>query len=98
MEVRIQICENCRQHAWCTRHEEGRYEHAFMELKRRIEADIPGARVLRHREERGGYPVAPVIGSFEIEAFDVVFFSKLRRRVWPSPAVIVATLEAMAED
>lgn len=43
--VHIDICSNCKQHAWCTRHNEATYATLAEELKKSIQSSIPDAEV-----------------------------------------------------
>ena len=36
--VEIEICTNCKSHAWCTRHDEKKYEGIFEEIRKAVNA------------------------------------------------------------
>jgi len=39
--IKIEICYNCKQHAWCTRHNEGTYDALSKELEKSIRNERP---------------------------------------------------------
>lgn len=45
MEVTIEICSNCKEHAWCTRHNEATYLTLAEELVKAIKSQRQNAQV-----------------------------------------------------
>lgn len=44
-DIVIEICSNCKQHAWCTRHNESTYASLAQELKKCIQSQEPEANI-----------------------------------------------------
>jgi len=81
--IHIEVCANCRSHAWCTRHKEQKYNQFAEETKAAILADCPGYTV-----EINAITNVPRIGAFEVSHGENVIFSKLNSGLWPNPKVL----------
>ena len=82
--VKMEICSNCKQHQWCTRHNEGTYASLAQDLVKSIQAkdnsiNVDITQVSGHK-----------MGSFEVSCNGTLLFSKLSLGYFPHiPSVVV---------
>ena len=91
-EVTIDICSNCKQHAWCTRHNEAAYAALAEELKKSIKENISDATV------RVNLVGGQRMGSFEVACRGITLFSKLELGYFPHTALLTNRIKTFIED
>ena len=90
--VSIEICSNCKEHAWCTRHNEATYSAIAEEL----------AKELRGRREDIEVSISKVggtkMGSFEVKCINTTLFSKLALGYFPHTVLLGNRVQQFIED
>lgn len=92
MEVIIEICSNCKQHAWCTRHNESTYLSLAEELQKAIHSHLPNATVTILKV--GGQKM----GSFEVICNGYLLFSKLSLGYFPHTTLLTNRIVQFIDD
>ena len=90
--IMIEVCQNCKNHQWCTRHDESRYNSCFEMVKSAILAqnDVVVEKNLNIK--------APRIGAFEITCNNIQIFSKKNSGLWPDADGISQRVSFFLED
>lgn len=90
--VSIEICSNCKEHAWCTRHNEATYSAIAEEL----------AKELRGRRQDIEVSISKVggtkMGSFEVKCINTTLFSKLALGYFPHTVLLGNRVQQFIED
>ena len=102
-KVFIEHCQGCSTHAWCTKHDESKYQSYFEGCKSKIQEICPEVQVLdnqiplslrkkfsSHEDSRPweGTLGFPRIGAFEVYFKDRTIFSKLESGLWPHSVAV----------
>ena len=83
-EIHIEVCQNCRLHRWCTRHNEKKYNQIFESVAQAINKELgPSYKVLKNPNNP-----KPRIGAFEVTYKDKVIFSKITKGCFPEPSAV----------
>ena len=92
MTVTIEICSNCKEHEWCTRHNEATYSTIAQEIRSEIIS----------KDSSVDVKVKPVggqrMGSFEISCNGTMLFSKLSLGYFPHISAASARVMSFIED
>lgn len=111
--VYIEYCVNCKSHAWCTNHDEAKYQQYFEGCKVLILQRFPEFRVTPNQvpatvkkkisgKRRGlrltSTGTVPRLGAFEVYFRGHLMFSKLKTGLWPSLSAIVQKIHCVVED
>lgn len=92
-EIHIEICQNCRLHRWCTRHNEKKYNELFETVsKALIDSLGPSYKVLKNPNI-----TKPRIGAFEIVYQNQVIFSKITKGCFPDPKTVALQAKEIIE-
>jgi predicted Rdx family selenoprotein len=91
-EITIDICSNCQQHAWCTRHNEATYLTLAEELRKCILSNISDAVVKINLV--GGQKM----GSFEVICKGITLFSKLELGYFPHTTFLTSRIVTFIDD
>ena len=90
--ISIQVCSNCKQHQWCTRHNELTYSSLAQDV----------ANAIRAKDSSIHVDIVPVsgqkMGSFEITCNDTLLFSKLNLGYFPHVPSVTARIFGFIED
>ncbi|EAR97007.1 selT/selW/selH selenoprotein domain protein (macronuclear) [Tetrahymena thermophila SB210] len=81
--VDIEICQNCKDHQWCTRHDESKYKLMFEEISSAILAENPNVIITQNN-----FVKVPTLGAFEITCMNALLYSKNRSGCFPHATVI----------
>jgi selT/selW/selH-like putative selenoprotein len=92
VEINIEICSNCKEHAWCTRHNEATYLSLAEELQKSIKNQRESAIV--NILKVGGHKM----GSFEVSCNGVALFSKLALGYFPHTALLTNRIMQFIDD
>jgi selT/selW/selH-like putative selenoprotein len=91
-DLLVEVCSNCKQHAWCTRHNEATYLSLAEELRKSVQAQRQDVEV----------KIALVggqrMGSFEVACKGVTLFSKLALGYFPHTGLLTARIVGFLED
>ena len=105
----FEVCENCHQHQWNTRHKSEKYKAYFEEISAAIKEEIPNAECCHNYLPNGwagkgpdDFSIKPRLGAFEVIAqvgnTHIVLFSKLKSLVWPDARLFGSTVRRFAEQ
>ncbi|OMJ80551.1 hypothetical protein SteCoe_19146 [Stentor coeruleus] len=100
--VTIEHCINCKSHAWCTNHDETKYQNYFEKVKISIEHTCPELMINENVKDKlitsllasksGKFLFSrntfPRIGTFEVYFRGQIIYSKLKEGKWPNPVAI----------
>lgn len=90
--VEIEICTNCKSHAWCTRHDEKKYEGIFEEILKAVAAKDPHVKIEKKLASD------KKMGAFEITSAGKLLFSKLAYAYFPNTHAITERITNFAAD
>lgn len=90
--VCISICSNCKQHQWCTRHNEATYSSLATEIAKSIQNQDSSIEV--HIQKVGHEKM----GSFEITCNNTLLFSKLTLGYFPHITGVTNRVIEYVED
>jgi selT/selW/selH-like putative selenoprotein len=90
--ISIEICQNCRLHRFCTRHDEKKYEKYFSDLSLLIQNNFPSLSIFKNKEIEN-----PRLGAFEITFRNELIFSKIKSGMFPDLQTIIKKIKAMIE-
>lgn len=90
--VTIEICTNCKSHAWCTRHDEKKYEGIFEEIRKAVNAKDPEVNVVKQ------LATEKKMGAFEITSNSKLLFSKLASTFFPNTHAITDKIISFVGD
>lgn len=92
MEITIEICSNCKEHAWCTRHNEATYLSLAEEL----------AKAIRSQQSKANVSIIKVgghkMGSFEVTCNGYALFSKLALGYFPHTTLLTNRIIQFIDD
>ena len=92
-EILIEICQNCRLHRWCTRHDEKKYNMIFENVSKALIKELgSNYKVLKNPNIS-----KPRIGAFEVTLENKVIFSKIAKGCFPDPAFVAAKAKEISE-
>ena len=90
--ITIQVCSNCKQHQWCTRHNETTYASLAQDV----------AKSIRAKDSSINVEIIPVsgqkMGSFEIICNSTLLFSKLSLGYFPHVPSVTARIFGFIDD
>ncbi len=49
-EITIEVCQNCHEHAWCTRHDEKKYNKTFDDIEKIISQEYRNIRLIKNKD------------------------------------------------
>ena len=107
----FEVCGNCKNHGWNTRHDETKYLKFFSDVAKTIKAEIPDTSCMMNKVPKPwyekeiycqlipnddaklpNYDILPRLGAFEVSTVidntAILFFSKLKSQIWPSPSLV----------
>lgn len=95
MIINIEVCGNCKQHQWCTRHQEEKYKKYYQRVKTAIKALELHAKyaVVKNRGV-----IVPAMGAFEVRVGDCLIFSKVLQGRWPDVARLAETIKSIDQQ
>jgi selT/selW/selH-like putative selenoprotein len=83
-EIHIEVCQNCRLHRWCTRHDEKKYNLIFENVSKALTKELGSSyKILKNINNP-----KPRIGAFEVTFNDKIIFSKIKNGCFPDPNVV----------
>ncbi|KAL4510186.1 hypothetical protein ABPG72_010379 [Tetrahymena utriculariae] len=91
--VDIEICQNCKDHQWCTRHDESKYKLMFEEISSAILAENPNVIITQNN-----FVKVPTLGAFEITCMNALLYSKNRSGCFPHATVIANLVKNFLND
>ena len=90
--VSIEICSNCKEHKWCTRHNEEVYSGLATELLKEIQSSDNSIDV------RVKHVGGSKMGSFEVSCEGTLLFSKLNLGYFPHTTALTARINNYVKD
>ena len=91
--IQIEVCQNCRLHRWCTRHDEKKYNLIYENVSKAIIKELgSNFKVLKNQNIS-----KPRIGAFEIMFKDKIIFSKISKGCFPDPAFVASKAKEIVE-
>ena len=117
----FEVCGNCKNHGWNTRHDETKYLKFFSDVAKSIKAEIPDTTCIMNKVPKGWYEkeiycqlipnddanlphydILPRLGAFEVSTVidntAILFFSKLKSQIWPSPSAVSKRVKACIDE
>lgn len=92
-EIHIEVCQNCRLHRWCTRHDEKKYNLLFETLAKAINKDLgSNYQVFKNKNVD-----KPRIGAFEVVFKGETVFSKIKSGFFPTNSLVVSKIKDIIE-
>lgn len=91
--VEIEVCRNCKEHQWCTRHDEARYNRTYEEVVAAILSENPNTYVRKNAKVN-----VPVLGGFEVSCFGTLLYSKNKCGSFPSPSALAQLVKMFLVD
>lgn len=98
--VVIEVCEKCHEHAWCTQHDESKYNAIYTAVKAQLEVHPNGSlKVFRNVNPNNlKQKIIPRRGAFEIILDGVVVYSKISSTLFPAPGIINDRVTKFLQD
>lgn len=90
--ISIEVCQNCRLHKFCTRHDEKKYEKFFADFSILIKNNFPSMTIIKNQNND-----APQLGAFEITFRSELIFSKIKTGKFPDLNFIIAKIKSIQE-
>jgi hypothetical protein len=87
-------CFDCKSHAWCTAHNEGKYDSMAAAFEAAVIANLGANYHVAINCLQPNYK----IGAFEIQIGDKVYFSKLTSQCWPSAKGVCDKISGTTAD
>lgn len=117
----FEVCANCKNHGWNTRHDETKYLKFFSDVAKTIKAEIPDTTCMMNKVPKAwyekeiycqlipnndaklpNYDILPRLGAFEVSTVidntAILFFSKLKSQIWPSPSLVAKRVKACIDE
>lgn len=92
-EIIVEVCQNCRLHRWCTRHDPKKYNSIYESVAQAITKEFgSNYQVIKNKNIE-----KPRIGAFEVTYKQKVVFSKITSGFFPTPSVVVQKLKEIIE-
>lgn len=92
-EIHIEVCQNCRLHRWCTRHDEKKYNLLFETVSKAITKDLgSNYQVFKNKNVD-----KPRIGAFEVVFKGEMVFSKIKSGFFPNNSQVVPKIKEIIE-
>ena len=88
--IDIEVCEKCKDHQWCTHHDEKKYIECFNQVK----GFLSNYTVVKNK----GGKVTPRRGAFEITYQDKLIFSKIQQGMFPAPNKVKEMVDFFMAD
>lgn len=93
-EIHIELCQNCRLHRWCTRHNEKKYNQIFQAVSQALLDTLgPSYKVLKNPNIS-----KPRMGAFEVVYQNKDVFSKIKNGCFPDPKAIALKVKDIIEN
>jgi hypothetical protein len=87
-------CFDCKSHAWCTAHNESKYDNMAAAFEAAVIANLGENYYVAINCLQPSYK----IGAFEIQIGDKVYFSKLTSQCWPSAKGVCDKISGTTAD
>lgn len=84
----VEICQNCRLHRWCTRHNEKKYNDIFNEFVNLLKKNSINNPVFKNHKIDN-----PKMGAFEIKFKEILVFSKIKSGCFPDCNIITEKIK-----